>query len=270
MAAEKKISILIPQFRTLELTKLCLRLLKKNTDLSSAEVFVLDNDSADESLDYLRSLAWIHLLERHGIEQESGFESHAKALDLGLERVTTPYVLIIHTDTFFCSPEWMSYLCSKLEKNPNLAGVGSWKLETDGVLKRIGKKCEDFLKNYLLAPFRGRKIGENPYKDHYYLRSHCALYRTDLLKKHTHGFFDGDTAGKSAHLALVNAGYEMEFLPSEELGRYVRHLNHATMILHPELGGRKTSTPKARRQLEKELNNLHYKEILADNSIDRA
>jgi len=34
-------------------------------------------------------------------------------------------------------------------------------------------------------------------------------------------------------------GYKMVFLESAFLSKYVIHLNHATMVLHPELGARK-------------------------------
>ena len=54
----------------------------------------------------------------------------------------------------------------------------------------------------------------------------------------------------------------MFFFPSEELMKYMIHLDHATMILNPETGGRKTTKPAARKQLQKALNKMHYREIL--------
>ena len=61
----------------------------------------------------------------------------------------------------------------------------------------------------------------------------------------------------------------MVFIESPELMRFIRHLNHATMILNPETGGRKTTRPAARRRLEKELKSLHYDELMEDDSLDR-
>ena len=75
-------------------------------------------------------------------------------------------------------------------------------------------------------------------------------------------FGDGETAGKAIHKNLEKAGYKMLFIPSENLMKHMIHLDHATMILNPETGGRKTTKPAARRQLQKALNKIHYREIL--------
>ncbi|MBL8704260.1 MAG: glycosyltransferase, partial [Rhodospirillales bacterium] len=58
------VTVLVPNYRTPELTRLCLRLLRKHTPPGRIRVIAIDNDSRDESLDYLRSLAWISLIER--------------------------------------------------------------------------------------------------------------------------------------------------------------------------------------------------------------
>src|SRR3990167_9334292 len=112
---QPKVTILIPHYKTFALTKLCLRLIRKHTDPVLAKVIVIDNDSRDESVDYLRSLSWIELIERTGIPDEGAISAHARALDLALERVTTPYVLSIHTDTLVKRPDWLSYLIDPLE-----------------------------------------------------------------------------------------------------------------------------------------------------------
>ena len=96
---EPLVTILIPNYKTPDLTKLCLRLIRRFTDLRLAKVLVIDNDSKDASLDYLRTLKWIELLERPAVAGESGAMAHSRALDLALARVKTPYVLSIHTDT---------------------------------------------------------------------------------------------------------------------------------------------------------------------------
>ena len=54
----------------------------------------------------------------------------------------------------------------------------------------------------------------------------------------------------------------------KELSRYMAHLNHATMILNPELRGRKTTSASAFRKLGDKLNVASYREILLDDSLD--
>ncbi len=256
-----EVTIIIPNYMTPEMTRLCMRLLRKHTDLDRAKVIVVDNDSNDASLEYLRSLAWIKLIERHDIAGETASEMHARALDLALKEVDTPLVLVMHTDTLVSNDLWLDFLINRLLADDKIAGVGSWKLEKLTAGKKIGKKIEDFFRRLF-----GRKVKT----EEKYLRSHCALYRTELIRAHTNGFFDGDTAGHSLHNMLVARGYEMQFIEAEELSKFLNHLNHATMILNPQLGGTRTSKPAARRRLQRQLDALDYRNILADDSLDRS
>ena len=254
-----ELSIIIPNYRTSELTCLCLRLLRLNTDLERVRVIVVDNASGDASLDYLRKVEWIELIERTDTGDEPGFVMHARALDLAFERVDTPFVLIMHTDTLVRNDLWLDYLLDQIKADERIAGVGSWKLETVSRRKYIGKKIEDFFRGLL-----GRRS-----RDERFLRSHCALFRSDAIRKYTNGFYDGETAGLSIYRHLTAAGFEMKFLPSIELGKFLTHLNHATMILNPETGGRKTSRPSARRRLDSRLDLALYHEILEREDLDK-
>ncbi|MFA7230079.1 MAG: glycosyltransferase [Victivallaceae bacterium] len=265
------LTILIPQYKTLELSKLCLRSLKSLTDLNKVKVVVIDNDSADQSIEYLRSLEWITLIERKDIANELPAEMHARALDIGLELADTQYVLSIHTDTIVTSPKWLDFLLGKIEEADDIAGVGSWKLERKSLFRHMAKKAERFFQTKIWFPLTGKGVGaiaglENNY---YYLRSHCALYRTDLIKTYTNGFFDeNEPAGKALHRKLVENGYRMLFIPEERMSKYMKHLNHATMILNPEIAGKKTSSHKARKRIMKELKSVSYEQILQDDSLD--
>lgn len=248
-----KVSILIPNYKTLTLTKLCLRLIRKHTDVSMVKVIVIDNDSQDDSTDYLRSLSWIQLIERPKVDGEAGFVAHAKALDLAMEQVDTPYVLSIHTDTLVRNKEWLSYLLSFIDGDLNVAGVGSWKLEIKPWYKRLIKACES----------SERK------EDFQYLRSHCAMYRVDLLKKLKLSFFQNQaSAGKYMHKELVDAGFKMTFLKPEKLIAYIDHINHATSVLNPELSSRKKSVVKGLRRIKRQLASFDADAILCDDTLD--
>ena len=100
--------MLIPNYKTPELTRICLRLIRKYTDMSRIKVVAIDNHSGDDSLDYLRSLDWITLIERQPADDDTPPLSHSRALDMALARVDTPYVLSIHTDTFMHHPGWLA------------------------------------------------------------------------------------------------------------------------------------------------------------------
>jgi hypothetical protein len=262
-----KVSILIPNYKTLDLTKLCLRLIRKYTPAHLAKIIVIDNDSQDESVEYLRTLSWIQLIERPRIPDESPVLSHARALDLGLAQVDTPYVLSIHTDSLVKHPEWLSFLISQIEKNSSIAGVGSWKLESKPWYKRFFKKCERVIQwlyhKSTNKPVRGEE-------DYHYLRSHCALYRTDLLRQHQLHFADSEqVAGKGMHKKLLQLGYQMIFLTSEVLGQYLDHINHATTLLNPEFKDTiRRNRDKELKKLEKRLQQIGSDEILAAEWLD--
>jgi GT2 family glycosyltransferase len=108
-----EVTILIPNYRTLDITKLCLRLIRKHTDPARIEVVVIDNDSRDASTEYLRSLSWTRLIERQTDGDTSPGNSHARALDQALADVTTPYVLSIHTDIMVRCDGWLDFLLAE-------------------------------------------------------------------------------------------------------------------------------------------------------------
>ena len=255
------ITVLLPNYKTPELTRLCLRSLRKYTDFTKLQVLAVDNASGDESVEYLRSLPWIRLIERSAADIQGMPPAlmHSSALDLALREVDTPYVLSMHTDTIVHDPRWLDYLMEHITRSEKIAGVGSWKLETC----RSGRPPE--------KPSRmdfercSGKSGRNSV----FSAVTAPLYRTDLLKRFTKGFGDGECAGSSIQKHLLAAGYELEFLPVRELSRYMAHLNHATMILNPELAGRKTSSAKAFRKLGGKLHAQNYRRILEDDSLDR-
>ena len=257
MSTSAAVTIIIPNYKTLELTKLCLRSLRKYTDCSRIKVLVVDNNSNDESVEYLRKLKWITLLERD-TTGENGPQMHAKALDMAMEHVDTEYVMVIHTDTIVLNSSWLDFMLGKIQRNDNIAAVGSWKLEHVPALKAFFKRWETAIRRML-----GRKVLD---REHYF-RSHCALYKSSVVRE-SRGFYDGESAGISLFNILREKGYELPFIESEELCRYMAHLNHATMILNPREGDRKTAKASAGRKLKSKLRALNPEVILADDSLD--
>lgn len=263
------VTILIPNYKTLELTTLCLRLIRKFTDQNKIEVIVIDNDSRDASLDYLRRLAWIKLIERSAIPDEGSISAHSRALDRGLQEVRTPYVLSIHTDTLIRHPHWLEFLIGEIEKRPTIAGVGSWKLESKPLWKQALKSVERNAQRAFYHLTGQQNEMEGSGNNYYYLRSHCALYRMDLIHKLNLHFSDEDrVAGKAMHKRLIDAGYEMIFLPSGILGNYLDHINHATSILNPELSLRMRSVSKGMQRIQQTMSRMNDEGILFDKSLD--
>ena len=252
-----QLSVIVPNYKTPELTRICLRLLRKYTEPGKIKVIVIDNDSRDDSVEYLRRLKWITLLERQVPEGEPGFVMHARALDEAFARVDTPYVMIMHTDTFVLRPDWLDYVLGHFDSD-RVAAIGSWKLEEPrSFLWRAGHFMEECFNK-----LRQKKVKHEAL----YLRSHFAVYRSDLIRQYTNGFYDGLSAGKMLHLKLAAAGFELLFLSTEELSRFVCHLNHATMILNPARNDRKTGKAPARKKLSEKMR--LFMDILDSEDLD--
>lgn len=271
IADGKLVTILVPNYKTPDLTRICLRLLRKHTDPGKARVIVIDNDSADASLDYLRGLGWIQLIERPAAADDTPALSHARALDLALAQVTTPYVLSIHTDTFVRRADWLDVLLAPFAQDSRLAGVGSWKLESKTALQRVGRRLEQAWKMAWYKVSGQRTYRAERFDDSlHYLRSHCAMYRMDVIRELGTGFADEQgVAGSVMHRKMVAAGYRMLFLESEQLGQCVDHVNHATMVLNPELGSSAANVRSGRKRVGAKLRGIDADAILADASLDR-
>lgn len=271
--AGASVTVLLPNYRTPELTRLCLRLLRKHTPPGRIAVVAIDNDSGDESTAYLRSLGWITLIERPRVAGEKPWVAHARALDLGLARAATPYVLSIHTDTLVRDAGWLDCLLGPIEGDAKVAGVGSWKLEIEErprwrrALKGIERRAQ-----LAVLPLLGRGHGkvEGHGENYFYLRSHCALYRTELLHGHGLSFAEGELpAGKVMHRRLETLGYRLVFLGPAALGRHVLHVNNATMVLNREFGGTERFRDRGMRRIAKALDAVDARAVLADAALDR-
>ena len=105
-----KATICIINYKTLDLTRLCLRSIRKFTNYPY-EVMVVDKNSRDESLEYLKSLNWIRLIERRPESGEpGGGYAHGAGLDLGLENCNTEFFISLHSDVAIRKKNWLSDL----------------------------------------------------------------------------------------------------------------------------------------------------------------
>ncbi|MCD6352833.1 MAG: hypothetical protein J7M06_01305, partial [Proteobacteria bacterium] len=106
-----------------------------------------------------------------------------------------------------------------------------------------------------------------------YIRTICALYRTDILKQKNLSFLPvaekGLTSGQALYYELIQRGYHTHYFAPGELKRLIDHLNHGTMVLNPSLGARKRTIKKGLRKMENRFGEEIIKKLLADGSLDR-
>jgi len=100
------VSLVVVNYRTPLQTKLCLRSLRRYTP-RFAELIVVDNGSEDGSLEYLRGLSWIRLIENP--EPEA---CHAGALELAAREARGAALCVLHSDCFVRSEDWLERLCA--------------------------------------------------------------------------------------------------------------------------------------------------------------
>ena len=265
---QAKATICVVNYKTLEFTKLCLRGIRNFTKYPY-EVIVVDNDSRDESLEYLRSLGWIRLLERSDRHDKSGGCAHGAALDLALENCNTDFFISMHSDTFVQKANWLTKLMSYFERDESIACVGSGKLELRPNWQQWLRRATDY-KTFRRRLLQTPDVNE---KFRYYNRTLCCLYRMDVLKRENLTFLmgrnKGFTPGKKLYFELVDRGYKTVELPASSMSKYVLHLAHATepVIVHDKVR-RKRTERKFKRRLDAVWSSKTIQRILADASLD--
>lgn len=276
--ADPQVSICIPHWQVQELATLCLRALRRHTRMIPYEVIVVDNGSRDPSLDYLRSLPWIRLIERTGDEiPENWVRAFITALDIGLANSRGRYFVVMHTDTIVKHPQWLQRLMAPLEADPACAASGAWKLEMRHPVLEFTKTITDTKKAKLWfkRTFRSDQSARQ-LKRELCPRDYCAMYRSEPIRRLGLRFdcahrFPGYTTGEQMYYQLRENGYRAEVIPTAEMMRYMIHLGHATAGLRPKerrLRHRR-SQKKSERRLRRLFGSDMAIELANDATLDR-
>jgi len=266
---KSKATICIVNYKTPDFIKLSLRSIRRFTTYPY-EVIVVDNNSQDQSVEYLRTLKWIRLFERPKSETEpGGGYAHAAGLDLGLDNCNTEFFISMHSDTFVTRKNWLSELVGYFDNDESVGCVGSGKIELTAKWRVLLKQATD------LRTFKRKLFSQSDPagKHRYYNRTFCCLYRTEILQRENLTFLtgrdDGLTAGKKLYFELVDRGYRTVELPAEVMGRYIIHLAHATQVLNQqEFTLRKRTVSKCNRLVKRVMSTTTVQDILADSSLD--
>ena len=238
-SAKPSFSIALVNYKTPEVTAICLDLLKKAVNVVEVPVFVVDNNSADESLVYLKSLDWIHLIERKAPAPEVGFMAHGRALDMALAQVTTDYLLLLHTDTLIYDPKIIDILLEKISVSSQIAAVGcleqvkrpaiatAWRLFIRG-MKYYARKAKEVL---------GIKTREPRLFYEIYLKSFCTLWNANIIKQNNMSFAMVERIpGYEMQDQLPKLGYQFVTIPPREMFKYLDHIEAGTVSMVNALG----------------------------------
>lgn len=230
-----QISICIPHWQVREMMAICLRSIRRYSGRYDLEVLVVDNGSRDGSLDWLRSLPWIRLIERPEETNANWPANVFTAWDHGARQARGEYFVTMHSDVFVRREGWLDPLLAEMAGGPQVAAAGAWKLTLEPAWyawqKRVVGATLAAAKRCLGRSTRGS------WKEGHYPRDYCALYRRDLLVENDLTFCPSageTTGGYPIARQLWERGYQTRVIPIWEMARNVVHVAHGTAAVSSE------------------------------------
>lgn len=128
-----QVSIIIPTFNNLALTRQCLDAILSNTPQGLYEIIVVDNGSTDGTPAYLKQQEAAGRLRVLLRPQNHGF---ASGCNFGTQAATTPFLLFLNNDTVVQSG-WLTTLLSAATR-PQAGVVGAKLLYADNTIQHAG------------------------------------------------------------------------------------------------------------------------------------
>jgi hypothetical protein len=209
-------SLIVPYFRTPEITRLCLYSIFKLAR-GEPEVIVVDNAPGSAESAMLLDFPAIKLL--NNATQLRGSAANFQALDLGLARATNDLVGLIHSDTLFLQEGWDLECFARLAAG-GIAALGTFEREANP-FRPLRQRVRDRVKHWLHRdrPARGAQ-GK--------LMLHFLLTRRSTLERI--GFvFSRDGHIGPEHFSA--AGQAVETLSLVEVSRLIWHTSNITGLL---------------------------------------
>jgi glycosyltransferase involved in cell wall biosynthesis len=255
------LSIIIPHYRTEQHIRLCLRSLRKYTK-GQLQVIVVDNNSADSSLDYLKSVSWIELIENH--TGSIGSLAHKEALDLGMKKTTGDWVSFFHSDTIVLKHGWDTILLNMLQEKQasGLSTVIRDINQYEKNIKKLKNKFKDIrmdFKNYLRRNSSDIKI-----------MSYCFIVKKEVLQNSNFSFTKnmGDVVTEFYYQEIKDK-YPFLLVNRSILEPLLWHTSNVTSILTGQMT-EKTLIDKFAIKNDGLFKQSDIQEILEDSSLDAA
>jgi glycosyltransferase involved in cell wall biosynthesis len=233
--SEPLVTICIPHWQVRGLIALCLRSIRKHSRKYDLEVLVVDNGSRDDSLDYLRSLEWIRLLERPEESCANWPANVFTAWDFGLRHARGRYFLTMHSDVLVKSDDWLDPFLREICAGSDVAASGAWKLNLEHPLYAWQKRVVGTAVAGVKRLF-GRRA-RSSWNEGHYPRDYCALYRRDVLLQNNLTFCPGDemiTGGYTIARQLWAHSFQTRMIPLHEISQKIVHVAHGTAALAAE------------------------------------
>jgi len=135
------VSIVIPVFNKLELTRACVAAIHRETARGRFEIIVVNNGSSDGTAAWLRDEEAAGRLSAVANPENRGF---AQGCNLGADAARGRYILFLNNDTEV-EPGWLEPVVTTLDADPEVGVVGSRLLFPDRTIQHGGVVLVDFL-----------------------------------------------------------------------------------------------------------------------------
>jgi glycosyltransferase involved in cell wall biosynthesis len=252
------ISIIIPQYKTFEVTRLCLRALKKFSKLD-IEIIVVDNNSQDESVAYLKRNKWIKLIENHNAP--IGGQGHKQALDIGIKAANGEWVLLFHSDTIVLTDGWDITLLELLNRYPNAVGASSTIREINKFLVWY-KKGSRYIKEW--HSYFHHKL--DPTNDK--IMSYCFILKRDFLMSINFNFesAEGDVAD-ALYKTEIKEKHEFILMGRLFLDKLLWHTSNVSSIFTGQINDQK-SVKKFQQKMQSLFSTNLVSNLVNDSTLD--
>ena len=177
--AARPVTIIVLCWNRWKLTEACLESMRKQTDLSTAQVLVVDNGSTDETPEKLKAYPWLKVLTN---DRNLGF---VRGNNAGIAAADPESdVLLLNNDIEIHQPDWLEKLREAAHSSPDVGLVGCRLVFPDGKLIHAG--------TYILPDtFWGQQIGSLEANVNQYAATRdvqgivfaCAYIRREVIAK---------------------------------------------------------------------------------------
>ncbi len=267
---QPRITICLPHWQAKPLITICLRSIRKHSKNYDIEVIVVDNGSKDGSIEYLRSLKWIRLIERPEETHSNWPLNVFTAYERGFLEATGDYFITMHSDVFVKTDDWLDPFLREMGHSGDVAGVGAWKLNLENPLYSFQKRVFGFAIASIKKALGKKKrlFGVRVIIPGITVPCTAAIYFLETISRSIH-FMTGAVGGHSIAKQIWNAGYKTRMVQIRELAQKIVHIAHGTAAIAAEKHLKhKREQLKVERKVQNLFSENWVRALQSDSTLD--
>jgi N-acetylglucosaminyl-diphospho-decaprenol L-rhamnosyltransferase len=273
-----KLSVIIVSYNTSRLLRQCLESLGNNACSHELEIFVVDNDSADDSVEMVR----VHFPQVKLIANKKNM-GFAAANNQAYKEFTGKYLILLNPDARV-QPGAIDRAVAFMEENPEVGICGGRLLNANGQLEPSARRFPNSLFKFLIISGLSDKFSSSKFfskADYKYFDHRSAievewvpgtfsLIRRDMLEEI--GFFDERFylyyEETDLCLRARRAGWKVFFCPEAEVIHIGGASSKTRKDMQLDLGGAQLLKFRMRSELLYFRKNFGYGSMLANATVE--